>query len=96
MKLDRCSEHEKSKGRPFTDDESKLLNSMFGNCDRIDGFISSSKEEIIKAAQSDNNCYILHENETVDKQPPKDGEETYFGLYICKMGDISYILARPV
>lgn len=96
MKLDRCSEHEKIKGRPFTDAEQNLLDKMFGNSDRLDGVILVAKGNIVKAAKSDPNCYILHENEMVDKQPPKDGEETYFGLYICKMGDISYILARPV
>ena len=84
-----------TRGNAFSEAELELLNKMFCNSDRLDGIIASNKKKIVDAAQSEKDCFILHQDETVDKRPPADGE-IYFGLYICKMGETSYILARPV
>ena len=95
MTLNDIKRRLKEKGKkPLTEKEVVILERMFNNFQRVDTIIFSSYDKIIAATQKEPNCFILHENSSVNKFPPNYGE-TFFGIYIQNSTETRYIIARP-
>ena len=94
MRIDDLIRHERMKGVEFSPKQEEVLMATFGACSEIECMVRFSKALITQSISMEKHCFILHEDYSMDKKPPKDNE-VFFGVFINSFIGTTYIIAMP-